>query len=63
MAGNGSDEDFRGMVDRMEREDHLRRITKPIDARHITALSVKAPAAILCENVKDFEAPVAAGLF
>lgn len=56
------DEDFRGMLSRMEGEGHLRRVKKPVSPKHITALSGKAPAAILCE-VEDFDVPVTAGLY
>lgn len=56
-------EDFRGMLARMEREGHLRRVKKKISPRHITALCGQAPAAILCEAVEGYDVPVAAGLY
>jgi 2,5-furandicarboxylate decarboxylase 1 len=56
-------EDFRGMLARMEREGHLRRVTKTISPRHITALCGQAPSAILCESVADYDIPVVGGLY
>lgn len=56
-------EDFRGMLSRMEREGHLRRVAKRISPRHITALCGQAPTAVLCETVEDYEIPVVGGLY
>ena len=56
-------EDFRGMLARMEREGHLRRVSKTISPRHITALCSQAPSAILCEAVEDYDIPVVGGLY
>lgn len=56
-------EDFRGMLARMEREGHLRRVTKTISPRHITALCGQAPSAVLCEAVEDYDIPVVGGLY
>src|SRR3954465_14537310 len=56
-------EDFRGMLARMEREGHLRRVTKTISPRHITALCGQAPSAVLCEAVDGYDIPVAGGLY
>jgi 2,5-furandicarboxylate decarboxylase 1 len=56
-------EDFRGMLSRMEREGQLRRVTRPIHPRHISALCNQAPTALLCEKVEDYDVPVAGGIF
>jgi 2,5-furandicarboxylate decarboxylase 1 len=61
--GNNEQEDFRGMLARMEREGQLRRVTKPIHPRHISALCNQAPAALLCEKVEGYDVPVAGGIF
>ena len=51
-------EDFRSMLARMERAGHLRRVTRNIHPRHITALCNQAATAILCESVEDYGIPV-----
>ena len=56
-------EDFRGMLARMEREGHVRRVTKTISPRHITALCGQAASAVLCETVEDYDIPVVGGLY
>ena len=56
-------EDFRGMLARMEREGHLRKVTKTISPRHITALCGQAPAAVLCQVVEDYGIAVVGGLY
>jgi 2,5-furandicarboxylate decarboxylase 1 len=56
-------EDFRGMLSRMEREGQLRRVTRAIHPRHISALCNQAPTALLCEKVDDYDVPVAGGIF
>ena len=58
MEQDRRNEDFRGMLARMEREGHLRRVTKTISPRHITALCGQAPSAVLCEAVEDYDIPV-----
>jgi 2,5-furandicarboxylate decarboxylase 1 len=63
MEPDRCSEDFRGMLTRMESEGHLRRVTKSISPRHITALCGQAPAAILCQSVEDYDIPVVAGLY
>jgi 2,5-furandicarboxylate decarboxylase 1 len=63
MEQDRRNEDFRGMLARMEREGHLRRVTKTISPRHITALCGQAPSAILCEAVDGYDIPVAGGLY
>ncbi|EWY36875.1 ubiquinone biosynthesis protein UbiD [Skermanella stibiiresistens SB22] len=56
-------EDFRGMLARMEREGQLRRIAKPVRPQHITALTGKAPTALMFDAVEDYGIPVVGGLF
>jgi 2,5-furandicarboxylate decarboxylase 1 len=56
-------EDFRGMLSRMEREGQLRRVTRPVHPRHISALCNQAPTALLCEKVEGYDTPVAGGIF
>jgi 2,5-furandicarboxylate decarboxylase 1 len=56
-------EDFRGMLERMEREGHLQRVKKTISPRHITALCGQAPAALLCESAEGYDIPVVGGLY
>lgn len=56
-------EDFRGMLARMQSEGHLRRTTRPISPRHLSALCDQAPTAVLCESVEDYDAPVVGGLY
>ena len=63
MEQDRRNEDFRGMLARMEREGHLRRVTKTISPRHITALCGQAPTAVLCEAVDGYDIPVAGGLY
>jgi 2,5-furandicarboxylate decarboxylase 1 len=63
MEPDRCSEDFRGMLTRMESEGYLRRVTKSISPRHITALCGQAPAAILCQSVEDYDIPVVAGLY
>ena len=41
----------------------LRRVTKTISPRHITALCGQAPSAVLCEAVDGYDIPVAGGLY
>jgi 2,5-furandicarboxylate decarboxylase 1 len=42
---------------------HVQKISKTIKPQHISALCAKAPAAILCEAVEDYDIPVVGGLF
>jgi 2,5-furandicarboxylate decarboxylase 1 len=56
-------EDFRGMLSRMEQECHLRRVTRPVHPRHITTLCHQAQTALLCEKVDDYGIPVVGGIF
>jgi len=63
MAAGGTNEDFRAMLARMERDGHLRRVKKTIRPEHITALCGKAPAALMCEAVEGYDVPVAGGLY
>jgi 2,5-furandicarboxylate decarboxylase 1 len=63
MEPDRRSEDFRGMLARMEREGHLRKVSKSISPRHITALCNQAPAAIWCQSVEDYDIPVVGGLY
>jgi 2,5-furandicarboxylate decarboxylase 1 len=63
MTESRHKEDFRGMLARMEREGHLRRVTKFIRPEHITALCGRAPTALKCEKVGDYDIPVVGGLY
>ncbi len=58
-----SNEDFRGMLARMETAGHLRHVTKPIKPQHIAALCAKAPASIQCDHVDGYDMPVVGGLY
>lgn len=55
-------EDFREMLARMESQGHLQKTKRPVNPRHITALSGQASSAILCD-VTEYDIPVAAGLY
>lgn len=63
MTAAQSNEDFRGMLGRMEAAGQLRRVTRAIDPRHVNALGNKAPAAILCENVAGYDMPCVSGIY
>lgn len=54
---------FRDVITRLDREDGLLRLAKEVDARHLSALVVKAGRPVLFERVRGFEARVAGGLF
>lgn len=54
---------FRDTVARLEGEGRLRRLRKEVDARHLSALVVKADLPVLFERVHGFEIPVVGGLF
>ncbi len=54
---------FRDVVTRLEREGVLLSLAKEVDARHLSALVVKADRPVLFERVRGFEMKVAGGLF
>ncbi len=54
---------FRDVVTRLEREGVLLSLVKEVDARHLSALVVKADRPVLFERVRGFEMKVAGGLF
>ena len=63
MKQNRRGDDFRDMLAHMESRGHLRRVTKSISPRHITALCAQAPTAVLCQTVEDYNIPVVGGLY
>jgi len=54
---------FRDTLARLAREDQLLRLQKEVDARHLSALVVKADRPTLFERVRGFDLRVAGGLF
>ena len=54
---------FRDTLARLTREDRLLRLQKEVDARHLSALVVKADRPVLFERVRGFDLRVAGGLF
>jgi len=54
---------FREVLERLDREGALRRLSKEIDARHLSALVVQADRPVLFERVRGFDMRVAGGLF
>lgn len=54
--------DMRGLMELLESEGQLRRIRKPVDARHLHTLLAQADTALLMEDVKGYDVPVAGGL-
>jgi 2,5-furandicarboxylate decarboxylase 1 len=54
---------FRDTLARLACESRLLRIEKEVDARHLSALVVKADLPLLCERVRGFDMRVAGGLF
>ena len=54
--------DMRGLVALLESEGQLRRIRKPVDARHLHTLLAQADTALLMEDVEGYDVPVAGGL-
>ena len=55
-------EDFRGFLKRLEQNQELVRIRKPVDARYISSLVAQAKQALFFENVRGFDYPVASGV-
>jgi 2,5-furandicarboxylate decarboxylase 1 len=54
---------FRDVIARLDREGALLRLGKDVDARHLSALTVKADRPVLFERVRGFDVRVAGGLF
>jgi 3-polyprenyl-4-hydroxybenzoate decarboxylase len=53
---------FRDVLTRLDREGALLRLVKEVDARHLSALVVKAHRPVLFERVRGFDLKVAGGL-
>jgi 2,5-furandicarboxylate decarboxylase 1 len=56
-------ESFHTMLSRIDRDGRLLRLSKEVDARHLSALIVKAERPVLFERVRGFDIPVVGGLF
>ncbi len=54
---------FRDVIARLEQQGELRRLGKEVDARHLSALTVKADRPVLFDRIRGFDAKVAGGLF
>ncbi|MGH6692582.1 MAG: hypothetical protein ACREF4_18085, partial [Gammaproteobacteria bacterium] len=54
---------FRDVLARLDRDGGLLRLAKEVDARHLSALVVKAEQPVLFERVRGFDVKVAGGLF
>lgn len=54
---------FRDTLARLEKDGALTRLGKEVDARHLSALVVKADRPLLFERVRGFDMRVAGGLF
>jgi 2,5-furandicarboxylate decarboxylase 1 len=54
---------FRDVLHRLDGEAGLLRLAKEVDARHLSALVVKADRPVLFERVRGFDLKVAGGLF
>jgi len=54
---------FRDVLTRLDRDGALLRLAKDVDARHLSALVVKADRPVLVEHVRGFDMRVAGGLF
>lgn len=49
-----ADKDFRHFLDQLDSVGQLRRITKPVDPRHLSALGAQAPEATLFESIEGY---------
>lgn len=56
-------ESLRSVMDRLNKAGELRHVTKEVDARHISALLVKADKPLVFERVRGFDFPVVGGLY
>ena len=63
MSPASHEEDFRGMLLRMEQDGQLRRTSKSISPQFISALCAKAPTAVFCERVDGYTIPSVGGLY
>src|SRR5881396_3834800 len=54
---------FRNTLARLDREGMLLTLRKEVDARHLSALVIKADRAVLFERVRGFDIKVAGGLY
>jgi 2,5-furandicarboxylate decarboxylase 1 len=55
-------EDLRGLISRMETQGELLRIQRPVDVRHVSALTAQADKALLFEDPSGFDMPLLSGL-
>ncbi len=62
-GGHAMPESFHAMLSRIDRDGRLLRLSKEVDARHLSALVVKAERPVLFERVRGFDIPVVGGLF
>ena len=51
------------MLARLDGDGALLHLAKEVDARHLSALTVKADRPVLFERVRGFDIPVVGGLF
>jgi len=56
-------ETFRAMLTRLDEDGEILRLGKEVDARHLSALIVKADKPILFERLRGFDLPAVGGLF
>jgi 2,5-furandicarboxylate decarboxylase 1 len=63
MADDAMAESFHAMLARLDADGRLWRLSKEVDARHLSALVVKAERPVLFEQVRGFDIPVVGGLF
>jgi len=63
VGDNAMPESFRAMLSRIDRDGRLVRLAKQVDARHLSALVVKAERPVFFERVRGFDIPVVGGLF
>jgi 2,5-furandicarboxylate decarboxylase 1 len=56
-------ETFRAMLTRLDKDGELRRLGQEVDARHLSALIVKADRPVLFEHVRGYDIPLVGGLF
>jgi 2,5-furandicarboxylate decarboxylase 1 len=54
---------FREVLARLDRDGALLRLSKEVDARHLSALTVKADSPVLFERLRGYDVRVAGGLF
>jgi len=62
-SGSATRRSFREVLQRLDREGGLLRVSKEVDARHLSPLVVKADRPVVFERVRGFDLKVAGGLF